>query len=300
LRPGSFGAWQLALRPPSLLVAVSPVVVAAALVFERTGAVDVGLVLLALAAAVVMQVITNLQNDVGYTVRGAERRGNRVGLPRATSTGLLTVRQVRLAILAAIAAAMLLGLPLVLVRGMPVLLMGVASIVAALAYMGGPRPIAYTPLGEATVFVFFGPVSVAGTDFVLTGQVTATSLLAGVAMGGIALAALVVNNYRDIAHDRDVGRRTFPVVFGAAAARGLYGFGLLAPFALVVALAGLARSPWMLAPLVLLPAALRLRRDFEACAPGLPFNLILFRTFKLEMAFAVLLAAGAVLGRLLD
>jgi hypothetical protein len=64
-----------------------------------------------------------------------------------------------------------LGLALVAWRGWPVLAIGTASLLAALAYMGGPRPIAYTPFGELTVFVFFGLVAVMGTDWVLTGSV---------------------------------------------------------------------------------------------------------------------------------
>ena len=300
IAPGSLSAWAMALRLRSLLIAISPVLVAAALVWERTGALDVGAVALILGASVMMQVITNLQNDIGYTVRGGERTRTRVGLPRATALGLLTERQVRTAIALAIAAAMLLGLPLVALRGWPVLAMGLASIVAALAYMGGPRPIAYTPFGEFVVFVFFGLTAVAGADYALTGTaVPAPTWLAAVAMGALAVAALVVNNHRDADHDRGVGRRTFPVVFGARAARALYALSLLAPFALAVPIAWGAGSPWLLLPLLWLPVASRLLRDFLACPPGPAFNLILFRTFKLELAYAGLLAAGAVLARLL-
>ena len=82
--------------------------------------------------------------------------GQRVGLPRATANGWLSVAAVRRAIVAAVVLAVLLGLPLVWRSGLPVLLLGLASIAAALGYMGGRWPIAYTPLGEFTVFVFFG------------------------------------------------------------------------------------------------------------------------------------------------
>ena len=301
IAPGSLSAWAMALRLGSLLIAISPVLVAAALVWERTGALDVTAVVLILGASVMMQVITNLQNDIGYTVRGGERGRTRTGLPRATALGLLTARQVRTAIALAIVLAMLLGLPLVAARGWPVLAMGLASIAAALAYMGGPRPIAYTPFGEFVVFVFFGLTAVAGADYALTGgDVPATTWLAAIAMGALAVAALVVNNHRDREHDRGVGRRTFPVVFGADASRALYTLSLLAPFVLVAALAWGIGSPWLLLPLLWLPVALRLLRDFLACPPGLAFNLILFRTFKLELAFAGLLATGAVLARVLE
>jgi 1,4-dihydroxy-2-naphthoate octaprenyltransferase len=162
--------------------------------------------------------------------------------------------------------------------------------------MGGPRPIAYTPFGELTVFVFFGLVAVIGTDWVLTGSVGTITMLASVAIGALAAAALAVNNHRDIAHDRLVGRRTFAVTFGDRASRGLYTLALIGPFALVPAMAWLG-SPALLLPLVLVPAAWQLRRDFLRCPPGTAFNEILFRTFRLELWFAALLSAGALLGR---
>jgi 1,4-dihydroxy-2-naphthoate octaprenyltransferase len=133
---------------------------------------------------------------------------------------------------------------------------------------------------------------------VLSGGIGAATLVASVAIGGLAAAALTVNNQRDIAHDALVGRRTFAVTFGAAASQRLYGLQLLGPFALVPLVALLADTPWLLLPWLLLPAAMALRRDFLRCPPGLPFNEVLFRTFKLELTFAVLMASGALLGRL--
>ncbi len=295
VRSGSIAAWMVAVRPHTLLVAFSPVMVGATLGFERTGAIDITAALLALGAALLVQAISNMQNDVGYTVRGGESTGTRTGLPRATANGWLSVRHVRAGIVFVSLAATALGLALVAYRGWPVLAIGVASLAGALAYMGGPRPIAYTPFGELTVFVFFGLVAVTGTDWVLTGSVGNISLLAAVAIGALAAAALVVNNHRDIAHDRLVGRRTFAVTFGDEASRRLYTLLLLGPFALVPAMAW-AGTPALLLPLLLLPAAWQLRRDFLRCPPGTAFNEILFRTFRLELWFAALLSAGALLG----
>lgn len=300
VRSGSLAAWLVAVRPHSLLVAFSPVLVGATLGFARTGSIDALAALLVLACALLVQVITNMQNDVGYTVRGGESSGTRTGLPRATANGWLSVRHVRAGIVVVALLATALGLMLVAYRGWPVLAIGVASLLAALAYMGGPRPIAYSPYGELTVFVFFGLVAVMGTDWVLTGTIGADSALASVAVGALAAAALAVNNHRDIAHDRLVGRHTFAATFGERASRSLYGVLLLGPLALVPLLALLARSPALLLPALLLPAAVQLHRDFGRCAPGTAFNAILFRTFRLELWFAALLAAGALLDRALQ
>jgi 1,4-dihydroxy-2-naphthoate octaprenyltransferase len=297
VRANSPAAWAVAVRPRTLLVAVSPVIVGAALGWLRSGALDPLVSLIALAAALLMQVASNLQNDVGYTVRGGESTGTRTGLPRATAHGWLTVRMVRNAIVGVALLGAALGLLLVLHRGWPVLAIGVASLLAALAYMGGPRPIAYTPYGELTVFVFFGLVAVMGTDWVLTGDIGATTVVAAMAIGALAAAALAVNNHRDIAHDALVGRRTFAVTFGAAASHRLYAVLLLGPFALTPVMAWLAGAPTLLLPCLLLPAAWTLRRDMQRCPPGIAYNEVLFRTFKMELLYAVLLASGAVLGR---
>jgi 1,4-dihydroxy-2-naphthoate octaprenyltransferase len=300
VRSGSPQAWAVATRPRSLPVAISPVLVGATLGFERAGTVDLVAALLVLGAALLMQIITNMQNDVGYTVRGGDSSGTRTGLPRATANGWLRIGHVRAAIVLAACVAVVLGLALVAYRGWPVLAIGTASLMAALAYMGGPRPIAYSPFGELTVFVFFGLVAVPGTDWVLTGSIGVVSMLAGVALGGLAAAALAVNNHRDIAHDRMVGRRTFAVVFGEGASRGLYAGLLLGPYLLVPLMALVAQSLALLLPLLLLPVALRLRRDFVDCPPGVAYNEILFRTFRLELWFAALLSAGALMARTLQ
>src|SRR5512135_792639 len=107
---GSWQAWCIALRPKTFWIATIPVVVSTALAFVETGAVDLGVAALALLASLLLQAITNLQNDVGYTARGAET-GQRVGLSRATANGWLAPGQVRLAIVLAVAVTLVVGAP---------------------------------------------------------------------------------------------------------------------------------------------------------------------------------------------
>jgi 1,4-dihydroxy-2-naphthoate octaprenyltransferase len=299
IRPGSLDAWAIAIRPRTLLVAISPVFVGASLGFERAGNIDVVAALLVLGAALLMQIATNLQNDVGYTLRGADRGGARIGLPRATAQGWLSVRQVRGGILVVAITAIALGLLLVAYRGWPVLLIGSISLLAALAYMGGPKPIAYTPFGELTVFLFFGIVAVIGTDWVLTGGGGFVTVLAAAAIGCLAAAALAVNNHRDREHDRSVGRRTFAVIHGEAGSRRLYSSLLLAPFLVLPGIASGLHCGALVLPALALPFALRLRRRFLNCPGGAALNGILFDTFRLELAFSLLLAGGALLARAL-
>jgi 1,4-dihydroxy-2-naphthoate polyprenyltransferase len=299
ITPGSWHAWLIALRPKSLWVAVVPVFVGTSLAVAETGHVNPLVAFLALTASLLLQVLTNLQNDVGYTLRGAET-SSRIGLPRATARGWLTVEAVRRAVIAVIAITLAVGLPLVLHGGWPVLLMGLASIVAAWGYMGGTRPIAYTPLGELTVFVFFGLIATAGSYYLQTGAMAPGAWVAGAAIGLIAAAALAVNNIRDCVHDAEVGRRTLVVAFGKQAAERAYQSALLLPYALIIALAALdGRYVGLAAVLLTLPAAWGLVRDLPRTLPGVPYNDLLFRTFKLELLFGACFTIGALLPGLL-
>jgi 1,4-dihydroxy-2-naphthoate octaprenyltransferase len=294
IRPGSLDAWRIASRPRTWWIATVPVFVGTSFAFLDSGAVDVLFATLALVGSVLLQIIANLQNDVGYSARGADS-ARRVGFPRATSNGWLTPREVRIAIALAVALVVLIGLPMVARWGLPALAMGVASVLAALGYMGGPRPIAYTPLGELTVFVFFGLVAVAGSGYVQIGTVTAPMWLAGAAIGALAAAVLVVNNHRDIAHDAATGRRTFAVLAGTRASAALFAVLTLGPFATVPVFVWLTGSHWLWLPLLALPSAAALVRTLPTTPPGLAFNGLLLRAVMLEALFGALLTVGTLL-----
>jgi 1,4-dihydroxy-2-naphthoate octaprenyltransferase len=297
IRPGSLAAWRIATRPKTLWIAMIPVVVASSLAWAQDGVFHAWVAAIALAAAVLMQVISNLQNDVGYTQRGGETRGH-VGLPRATAHGWLVPSAVNRAIVAAIVAAQLIALPLMIRGGWPIVLTSVSSTIAAWAYMGGPRPIAYTPWGEAVVFVFFGLVAVLGAYYVQAGAITPVAWLAAAAIGMHAAAVLLVNNYRDREHDAATGRRTLATVVSAPAALRLYALLLVAPFALAIAIAAATGSRWYALPLIALPRAIGLARALPAAAPGAAQNALLFRTVLLEVAFGLLLSVAAILQRI--
>jgi 1,4-dihydroxy-2-naphthoate octaprenyltransferase len=293
IAPGSFAAWRVALRPRTLPIAMIPVVVATSLAWALTGAFDPGIAAIALAASMLMQVVTNLQNDVGFTERGGET-GGRVGLPRATANGWLTPAAVRRGIVVAIVVAQLVALPLMIRGGWPIVLTSVSSTAAAWGYMGGPRPIAYTPLGELTVFLFFGLVAVCGAFYVQAGTIGGAAFVAGTAIGLLAAAVLLVNNMRDRAHDAATGRRTLAVELGESGTRAVYRLLVLVPFALAALLAWLA-GPWFLLPLAALPWGLRLVATFDDTPAGPAFTALMFSTVKLEVAFGAALSLAALL-----
>ena len=112
------------------------------------------------------------------------------------------------------AIAALCGIPLILRAGWPLLAIGVTSIVAAYAYTGGPYPLAYHGLGELFVLIFFGFVAVGGSYYVQTLTFDVRALVAGFAVGCLAVALLAINNLRDVHSDRLSNKKTLAVRFG--------------------------------------------------------------------------------------
>jgi 1,4-dihydroxy-2-naphthoate polyprenyltransferase len=291
-RPGSLHAWLLAVRPRTLTIAVAPVLVGTAAGSAASGRLDATAMAVAMLAAVLIQVGTNLHNDVGDFVRGADG-ADRIGPPRATSAGWLSAAQVERAAALALGLAIALGGYLVLLGGWPILAAGLASIAAGIAYTRGPRPVAYTALGELFVLVFFGLVAVGGSYYLQAGSLGRDAIVAGVMVGMQAAAVLAVNNYRDIESDRRAGKHTLAACLGGGVARAAYSVLLLAPFGL---LAGL-EPPVSALPLVALPWAARLAWSVHRRPAGGWLNGLLAETALLGLAFAGLLAASFGLQR---
>jgi 1,4-dihydroxy-2-naphthoate octaprenyltransferase len=288
-------AWIIAARPHTLSIGVNPVLVGCAMAWAETGHIDLRLMLLSMLGALLLQAGTNLDNDVSDFERGTDRAG-RLGLPRATALGLLTPRQVRIASRACFALATVFGLMLAWHGGWPILIAGIASAAAAMAYSGGPRPISYTPFGDVVVWLFFGLVAVCGTYYLQTLTLSPGVIVAATMVGLPATAVLVVNNYRDLDPDRAVGKHTLAVWLGRAFSRWEYAFLILAPFVLLGLLSLYTSIGYTLAvPLLALPMAIGLVRRFWREVPGPAFNPLLAQTARFQVLFAALLCAGILL-----
>ena len=218
LRP--WQVWLLAARPKTLPAAASGVITATALAW-RDGRFRLGPALAALGVALLLQVGSNLANDVFDFERGADT-ADRQGPLRVTQARLLTPVQVKVGMGAVFGGAALLGIYLASVSSWNVIWLGLAAIVSAIAYTGGPFPLGYYGLGDVFVFVFFGPVAVAGTYYVQARAVSAAAWWMSVPVGLIVTAILVVNNLRDITTDRAAGKQTLAVRLGERGAQVEY------------------------------------------------------------------------------
>ncbi len=293
IKKNSLAAWAACARPKTWIIALAPVLTGLALALAVTGSLNWPVAAATLLLSVLMQIVSNMENDAGYTKRKAEN-GKRKGLPRATANGWLTVAAVERAIKLLGVVALLDTAYLIYSGGWIMLVIFAASIVAAYCYMGGPKPIAYTPFGEITVFLFFGLVAVCGTYYLQTHAVSIESVLAASAVGFIASAVLAVNNYRDEEHDASVGRCTLAVLLGKKGMLAVFTAGVLAPYLLTALLAAFNHALWpVLITWATLPLALAASRNLSR-KNGLELNAVMFSVIRLELLFSLLLTAGGV------
>jgi 1,4-dihydroxy-2-naphthoate polyprenyltransferase len=286
-------AWVLAARPKTLPAALAPVVVGVALALADSTFAWLP-ALAAATGALLLQILSNFANDYSDFFRGADTP-DRLGPVRVTASGLIRPGELRLGIGVVIALSVLVGLYLVWVGGWPIVVIGIAAILAALAYTGGPLPFGYYGLGDLFVFIFFGLVAVAGTYYVQALQVTAGVLAAAVPVGLLVTAILVVNNYRDFETDRRAGKRTLAVRLGRQGARYEYNLLVAGAYAAPLVLwLGFGNSPAVLLSWLTLPLGLKLVRTLAAATDGPTLNRTLAGTARLALLFSLLLAAGIV------
>ncbi len=291
--PGSARAWVLACRPATLPASVVPVAVGTA-VAHAAGGLRPWAALAALVGALLLQIGSNLANDVFDHEKGADTP-DRLGPTRAVAAGLLDASAVRRAMAVVFGLALAVGAYLVSVAGPVIVIVGLSAIVAAIAYTGGPYPLGYHGLGDVFVMLFFGFVAVVGTAFVQTGAVLDLAVWAAVPVGSLATAILVVNNLRDRETDRAAGKRTLAVRLGRSGAVIEYVLLQVAAFGVPVVLAVRGAGPWMLAPLVALPLAARNVADV-ARLEGSPLNATLVATARELVVFGAALTLGVALG----
>lgn len=289
----SASQWLAGARPRTLPAAIAPVIAGSAAAFLVDAFVP-GTAALCLVVALALQIGVNYANDYSDGIRGTD--ADRVGPMRLVGSGAARPAAVKRAAFACFGVAAVAGLAVVLLSGHPwLLLVGVASILAAWYYTGGRRPYGYVGLGEVMVFVFFGLVAVTGTTYVQAGRITVASVLAAIAVGLVACQVLVANNLRDISGDREVGKHTLATRLGDRGTRVLYVVMAVVVAACVVAMAVL--TTWWalcgLAGVVVLAVAVR---TVVTGGVGRDLIRVLSLTGLAELVLAIGLAVGWVLG----
>lgn len=228
----ALGTWIGAVRPKTLGASLCPVLMGAALAWND-GVFAWLPVAAALAGACLLQVASNFANDLYDGLRGTDS-GARLGPQRAVASGLLTPAAMRRALVAVLVVAVVPAAFLAWHAGWAFAAIGVAGAICAVGYTAPPMALAYRGLGDPFVFLFFGPLAVAGTRAACDGEWSIAALFCGVAPGAIGVALLATNNLRDRAGDAASGKRSLVVRFGEQFGRVqialAHGLAVVVPF----------------------------------------------------------------------
>ena len=287
-----FQLWWLAIRPKTLPAAVGPVAVGTAVAM----AADRLLLFPALGCflgAMLLQIGVNLANDY-FDFKNNIDSEERQGPVRVTQSGLIPPEEVKRGMIVCLVLAAVVFLYLGVVGGIPIILVGIASVLAALAYSGGPYPIASNGLGELFVFIFFGLVAVGGTYYIQAKDLTLVALMAAVPPGLLITAIMVVNNLRDIDTDKKAGKNTLAVILGRYRTIIEYKVLILASYLvpLLMLVMDMADA-FILLPLTTLPMARSLIIKVE-CDLGSNLNELLASTARLSLMYSLMFSFGLV------
>jgi 1,4-dihydroxy-2-naphthoate polyprenyltransferase len=289
--PSSLHAWVLAARPKTLWAGVAPVVIGIAMAVEA-GAFHWPSALAALVGALLIQIGTNFANDYYDWAKGTDTAA-RIGPTRATQSGLIAPRTMKVAMILTFALVFIPGAYILYRGGWPFLAIGVVSIVCGILYTGGPYPLGYVGLGDLFVLIFFGPVAVGGTYYLQALNLPSYVIVAGLAPGFFSVAILTVNNLRDIAGDQAAGKKTLAVRFGARFARAEYLLSLLiACIGIPLYLALTQGRYWTLLSAATLLLAVPSIRTVYRQSDGAALNATLAATGMLLLVFSLVFSLG--------
>ncbi len=294
-RPSRLLEWFRLARPFSLTAATVPVFFGTALAYAD-GAFSWGPFVAMLLGSLLIQAATNMFNEFYDEQRGLDIEGA-VGIAGSIVAGRVRARSVLLGALVCYTLALVCGIYLILVGGWPILVLGCLCALGGYLYSAGPRPIAYTPWSEATVFVFMGVLIVVIAYAVQAGGFPGYVPLAALPIGGPVAAILLANNLRDLVSDRRGGRRTLPIVLGREPGILVYRALILEPYLAVGVLMAFGVVPLECAlvyPSIF--AALRLWGDVAKYSTPRRLDPVVKRTAGLHLVFGLLYTAGVLIG----
>lgn len=214
--PSRIGLWLQATRPKTLLAGVAPVIVGSALGATASGNWQWMASVACLLGALLIQIGTNFANDAFDARRGADGP-TRVGPQRAVGSGQMSATTMLWATTVVLLLALIPGVYLASIAGWPLLALGLVSLLCAVAYTGGPFPLAYHGLGDLFVWLFFGLFAVLGSAWVQAPDLAiwpSSWWWFASALGLQAAVIIAVNNHRDRQGDAQVGKRTLAVRLG--------------------------------------------------------------------------------------
>jgi len=247
----SLKSWISALRPRTLFLAAATALCGSGIAHSM-GKFSATVFILTILIATILQLLSNMANDLGDYQHGTDITGERIGPKRTVQSGAITPQQMKKGIIVAIGLAIIVGILLIyialqfmqIVYILIFLILGVACIAAAIKYTAGKNPYGYKGLGDIFSFTFFGLISVVGTYFLHTHIIDFMPWLPAIGLGLLTVAVLNLNNMRDIDNDRKSGKITIPVRIGIKNAKLYHAFLTFGAMVCFIAYSVLYTSLW--------------------------------------------------------
>ncbi|HVN71175.1 MAG TPA: 1,4-dihydroxy-2-naphthoate octaprenyltransferase [Desulfomonilia bacterium] len=285
--------WFIATRPWSFSMTVISVSVGSALAAIEGNFYWIPF-LFTVIGVVFMHAGTNLINDY-YDVKNGldtEAAATAQYRPHPIVHGLLPARQVLLVAYGLFAVAAAIGIYLTFHSGPVVLLIGLMGVVAGIGYTSPPLKYKYIAMGEASVFLMWGPLMVEGAYYVQRHTLSLNALLISIPFGVLVALVIFANNIRDIEHDKSQHIKTIAIALGPRAGIHVYLAIMVLAYlsTLIITLSGVL-TPWGLLVFLSLPLAIKLLRQMETRIPSDADA----QTAKLDTAFGALLLAALVI-----
>ncbi|MBI3247958.1 MAG: 1,4-dihydroxy-2-naphthoate octaprenyltransferase [Deltaproteobacteria bacterium] len=295
-QPNRLSIWIEATRPYSFTASATPVLIGSVLA-GADGPFSIGRFLLALIGSLFLQIGTNMINDYYDHLSGVDTLESKSG-SQVIQRGLLSPGEMYWGGIATFGIGSVCGLLLVAICGWPILVLGIASVLAGYFYTANPLPLAYKALGEATVFVFMGPVIVVGAYYVQREGFALTPFLISLPVGCLVASILHANNIRDLNFDAEHGKQTLATMIGRQAANWELAGLVYGAYVITAVLILLGYAPWTVALTFLtlrhgIPAV-RIAFEKETVEE---LNESLMCTVKAHLEYGVSLIVGLLLSR---
>lgn len=287
--------WIQAARLRTLPLSLSGIIVGSAYAYHQ-GFSDWRILILALLTTLGLQILSNYANDYGDGVKGTD--ANRIGEKRLVAAGVISAQQMKKAVIITSMITLALALTLIYVSfgkenfalSMIFILLGIGSIGAAIKYTVGSNAYGYNGLGDLFVFVFFGLVSVLGSNFLFTKMIDWRLFLPAISIGLLSVAVLNLNNMRDIENDRAAGKNTLVVKMGLENAKKYHIFLLVTALVLFLIFSVLIQATIIPIIIISIPIFFHIRTvqkatSYEDFDPEL--KKVALSTFALSLFFAI-------------
>jgi 1,4-dihydroxy-2-naphthoate octaprenyltransferase len=268
---------------------------------SAAGAFRWSIFLLCVLTTIFLQILSNLANDYGDSIHGADS-ADRKGPSRAVQSGAISAAQMKAAVIIFVLLSLASGISLLLVAFGPdwnaILFffgLGILSILAAIAYTVGKKPYGYSGLGDLSVLVFFGLVGVMGSYYLFAKTISALQILPALSCGFFSIAVLNINNIRDIESDRKAGKFSIPVRIGKDKATVYHWFLLICGLVAAVVYSILTfASGWQFLFLITLPLFLKIGAAVQR-KPSHELDPYLKQMALSTLLFVILFGAGLLL-----